>query len=232
MNHMIQLYALSYLLTDYIKQSLTSIVENASEQVEITVIDNKSEESTKIFEFIKPLIDSGKVKRYIQLKENVQIMAFNQALELFPPNRSERFFMLTELDLIVKHDWTKEIRRVMSDPRVSIAGSRLSLENYRHPNGGHVDDGVSCGFWMMALDVQHFNQYMPLHIALSDEKVRYYMTSRGNRIAKQSPLCIYHLGWDTHKDYPEYFKRKVAIAQGKEKWNIHNRSRVEFIYEK
>lgn len=226
---MIHLYALSYLLEKYNIKSLDSIVKNASEPVCITVIDNKSTASPKIFTHVKKLIDQGKIKRYIQLTDNVQIMAFNQAYQLFPPDNSEEFFMLTELDLLVQNvDWVKETRLMMKQPRVNITGFRLDPSNYKPPNGGHVDDGVSCGFWLMGLNTAQFNRIYPVDkMALEDNRVRNAMSIMGG-IPKQCPKTVYHMTWDAHKDYPAYFKLKADGIH----WNFDSKSKVEFIYEK
>lgn len=227
---MIHVYTLSYLLTDYIKQSLTSILDNASEPICLTIVDNKSDKSEELFNFIKPLIDKGQVKRYIQLKENVQIMALNQALLLYPPDNSESFFMLTELDIVVKQfDWITETRKMMKDGYI-LSGFRLSLENYVLPNGGHLDDGVSCGFWLMALKTNLFKKWIPLDTALMDNKVRWVMMSFGKM--KQNQNTVLHLAWNAHLDYPEYFEKKKRLGNGTEKWNKYNTSEIEFIYEK
>ena len=227
---MIHVYALSYKVEKYVRLSLDSMLENSSEKTCITVIDNKSESSDKIFKYVKPLIDSGHVKRFIQLKDNVQIMAFNQAYQMYPPDGSEEFFMFTELDLIVRNfDWIKETRIMMQEGHV-LSGFRLSLENYGPPHGGHMDDGISCGFWLMALNTKVFNGSVSLHHSLSDHRVREFMKRRGTM--KQNKNCLYHLAWNVHKDDPEYFCKKVDLARGKERWNLTERSPVEFVYER
>lgn len=223
---MIHVYALSYRVTDFVKSSLDSLLDNTSEKINLTIVDNKSKNSEEISKYVCSLVDQGKVNRYIQLEKNVQIMAFNQALNMYPPDNSEDFFVLTELDLIVKNfDWLKETRSMMKEGNV-LSGFRLSLENYKPPNGGHVDDGISCGFWLMALKKDLFFKVCPLNIALADHRVRWYMSNYGRM--KQNSNCLYHLGWDLHKIDPEYFNEKVKGI----KWNLYERSAIQFIHEK
>ncbi len=223
---MINMYGLSYLMPTYLEKSLNSMIDNASEEVCFTVIDNKTKNSDLNFSIVKPLVDSGKVKRYIQLTQNDMLNGFNRSFALFPPDDSEKFFIFTELDLIVKgFDWIQETRRMQET--ANLSGFKLSQENYVPPNQGHVEDGISVGFWLMGLNTQKFYQVMNQsngwNHPVQDHRLRSLMGTKA-----RSDKELYHLGWDIWKDDPEYFDRKLKGID----WSRRTCSPLEFVYER
>lgn len=226
----ISVYGLSYLMPEYILKSLPSMLDNTTEKLCFTVIDNKTKNSEEIFSIIKPLVDCGKVKRYIQLSGNDMLNGFNRGYALFPPDRSEDFFVFTELDLIVRgFDWVAETRRMQS--KAILSGFKLSDENYVPPNKGHMEDGISVGFWLMGLKTTQFNKVMSsvycMNQPVQDYKIRTMMSTQG-KITRDNDHELYHLGWDIWKDDPEYFDRKLKGID----WSQRTCSPVEFVYER
>lgn len=224
----VSVYGLSYQMPEYISKSLPSMLANLHEEVCFTVVDNKTENSAEIFSIVKPFIDSGKVKRYVQLAGNDKLNAFNRVFALYPPDESETFFVFTELDLIVgEFDWVRETRLMQKS--AILSGFKLGISNYVPPNGGHIDDGISVGFWLMGLNTKAFKNMMDRHNLwkhpVQDYKVRGFMSQQGKQARSNKEL--YHLGWDLWKDDEAYFARKVAGV----KWHEVSNSPIEFVYE-
>lgn len=218
---MIYVYGLTYRVVDYARRSINSIIENASEPIHFTVIDSKSENSDRIYnEVCRPLIHQGKIQNYVQLKKNANIIGLYQGYDLFPPDKTEQFFVFTELDLVVPGDWIKEIR----EADYQFCGFKLDETNYVYPNGGHTDNGHDCGYWLMSINRKIFDKVRPKKKGMMDRQLRQKFYDQGFKM-KQIQMPLYHLAWDLWKDDPQYFKKKVDGFE----WNIGLPSPIEFV---
>lgn len=215
---MIHVYGLSYYLSYYIEASIRSIVINASEPIYLTVVDNKSSNS----EFLRSrLISYGWCNRVIGMKDNSRGNALIDMVREYPPDDSEDFFVITDLDILVSDscDWIKELRECRAKG-ANIAGFNLSLENYVPPNRGHDTTGI--GWWLMLLDKNKFFN-LPKGVAYTDH---YLIGQLGPLHRAKSHL--YHQTWDVWKDYPEYWDLKEKGVP----WHEYKSNQIEEIYEK
>lgn len=217
---MIHVYGLSYYTTSYIIESINCIYGTSSEPIYLTVVDNKSENSDEIRTLVRKGSQVKGVNRLIGMKGNSRGNALIDVVRQFPPDDSEDFFVITDLDLRFPSNmcWAKELRDCRAKG-ANIAGFNLSKENYVWPNRGHDDVGI--GWWMMLLDKKRFFE-LPKNVAYTDH---YLISQLGPLYRASRPL--YHLNWDCWKDYPEYF----ALKDKGIPWNERTENEIEEIYE-
>lgn len=218
---MIHVYGLSYLLGGYIERSIIDISCNASEPIHFTIIDNKSESSDSIRQFAKGMIIKGFSSRLVGMKYNSRGNALIDIVRQFPPDDSEDFFVITDLDLHIPKDldWIKELRACRA-AGANIAGFDISLENYVPPNRGHTP-GVGIGWWLMLLGKKKFFE-LPKDVAYTDS---YLINELGPLHIGKGEL--YHLTFDAWKDYPDYF----ALKEKGIPWNKRDENEIEEVYE-
>jgi hypothetical protein len=180
---------------------------------------------------MKRLVDAGHIDCYIQLKNNSMIWAFQEAYRLNPPPDEEKFVMFSELDLIIPEnlDWVKETRKMQE--QAELTGFGLSLENYVPPNGGHLDDNITFGIWLMAINKGIYDKfskhYKQFNLPLADYKIRDLTLHYGGRVLK-GPNVLYHLGWDIWKVDKEYWEEKMKGIQ----WDKAHKPLLHYIYKK
>lgn len=219
---MIHVYGLSYLLHNYIRETINTIQFSASEKIHLTVVDNKSDESPAIRQMCRKFVDSSNrhVDRLVGMRHNSRGNALIDVVRMFPPDKSEDFFVITDLDLRVPDtlDWIKELRTCRANG-ANIAGFDISLENYVPPNRGHDKAGI--GWWLMLLDTKRFFE-LPKDVAYTDS---YLINQLGPLHRGKGEL--YHLTWDAWKDYPDYFAMKEKGIP----WSRRDNNEIEEIYE-
>lgn len=198
----IAIYGVAYRMPQYFERSIESIIKNASEPLNFTVIDSHSVRSAEMLEIGKRFLAEGKIQRFLAFKENVRGFGMFKALRDFPPDDSEDFFMLTDLDLIVPDntDWINLTRSAMQTREVS--GYRLGLTNYNLPNAGHTDDGTF-GNWLMSIQKGFLEREFPTRHNIQDYEIIVRARSR-----VQIKVDLYHQSWDLPADDPEYFAEK------------------------
>lgn len=222
---MIHVYGVGWRVPQYLARTVESLRRTASEPFKLIVADNRSVNSEAIAEWGARGIEDGSIDAFLGLEENIRGNALRTAYELFPPDTSESFFVFTDLDLVVPDDldWIAETRRMQSDPRLVASGFSLSLENYVPPNAGHDPDvnGHAMGVWLMGLKREPYERHFPDELPLVDH-VLLNTLGRHGRI-ERSRRTLYHLGWDLHRDDPEYW----ALKQQGIPWANNERCAVD-----
>lgn len=198
----LSIYGITYRVPKYAELSIDSIVKNASQEIEFTVVDSLSGKSPEIRDrILKPRVDSGKISRALFPNTNCRGYGLVESFYRFPP-KDEDFFIFTDLDLIVPEgcDWISKVREAMKEYK--LCGFSLSRENYVPPNGGHLEVGF--GYWLMGIRTDFFMEYCPRGENLLDTEWR----GAAGPSSYQIPDRLYHLGWDLYKDDPAYFEEK------------------------
>lgn len=213
---MINVYGLSYWMKEYVTLSLSSIARNASDAIDIYVVDNLSPRSQEIGDYCKDAIDRGELKKYIQMDRNVRGNALRTAYDLYPPE--EEFFVFTDLDVVVSFDWISKLKLAFNQG-YNIAGFTLATANYVPPNSGHNPDGI--GSWLMGIRKEAYER-LPKDVAYVDSYLRHMLAP-----CKQYKDELYHLGFDIWKDCPEYWEKHKTVAQP---WHQLEMGEVKFIY--
>lgn len=211
---MIHIYGLCYRILKYPDETIKRLRETASEDFHLTCIESRSCNSDKFFEWGMECLKNKKIQKFITSSTNSRGYGFNWSIKNFPPDNSEDFFIITDLDLLVpkNFDWIKEIREKMK--KNVICGFTLSNENYVSPNFGWNEHAVLknkiFGIWLMAIKrepllkvLEDFNKN---DIQIQDNKLIKEICKYGTRDIIDKKL--YHLGWDAWKDDPEYWKEK------------------------
>jgi len=219
---MIHLYGLTYRAPEYLRKSLDSIIQNSSEDLDITIVESNSEKSPEVrkviesYVFDKSQIGPNDKCRAMLMPGNTVGWGLLKAIDDFPPDSKDAdFFILTDLDLIVPTgcDWVSLIREAHEVRGRTLTGCTLSLENYVPPNHGYGGDSDSFGMWLMGVNIKQFKDFPrnPHHpsCALVDHHVRGFFQGRGIT-EKLLSIRLYHLGWDIWKDDPDYFEHKKA----------------------
>lgn len=204
---MIYVYGLCYWILDYAKKSVDSILKNASEPICLIVIEGRSKNSPQFLDWGKQALKENKIQKFIAADDNCKGSGMRWAIDNFPPDPSEDFVVLTDLDLVFMEDfdWIKATKEAMLSG-ASSSGFQLSPDNYIvPPNGGWNVNEASYGGWLLALKTKTFETY-PRNKDLQD----YLMIGHARQYGPQKQIKhrLYHLGWDSWKDDPEYFKEK------------------------
>jgi hypothetical protein len=222
---MIHVYGVCWRVPQYVQRTVDSLCRNASEDFRLVVVDNKSIRSRDIATWAERAVERGSVDLFLGLEDNIRGNALRTGYELSPPDDSEDFFMFTDLDLVVPDglDWIAETRRMQADPALVASGFSLSLENYVPPNSGHSPDvhGHAMGTWLMGLKRAAYERHFSDELPLVDHVLLNALAAHGR--IERSRRELYHLGWDLHRDDPEYWQLKLAGIP----WNTNTRCAVE-----
>ena len=225
---MITVYGLCYRILDYAQKTVDQLRETASENFNLICVESKSCNSEKFLSWALKELDNKKIQMFIASSTNCRGYGLKWAVENFPPNNSEDFFVLTDLDILVSKnvDWIKEIRKKME--KNVICGFTLSNENYVYPNSGwNENQNISSklfGVWLMAVKTNVFTKiYKDIDINLIDMNIISNMCQYGQRDIIDSKL--YHLGWNSWKDDESYWNDKIT------KNNWHSRKDIHETYE-
>jgi len=224
---MIHVYGLGWRMPEYIKKSTESILKNASEPINFTIIDNLSHKSTEIIDWAKNMKAEGKINNIVSLKENILGLGYIVGYEALPPDDSEDFFVFTDLDLIVPDglDWIAETRKAREDKKIIITGFGLGLSNYTDtPNYGHNPDpdGHAMGMWLMGINRKIFDAHYSSPW-FTDGTLTNTLKKHGTNFRIRKDL--YHLGWDLWRDDIEYWEMKKKGVN----WNITKKCEYEEI---
>ena len=211
---MINVYGLCYRILEYADKTVDSLRKNASENFNLICIESKSCNSNKFLEWGKNSLKENKINKFITSSTNCRGDGLRWAIENIPPDTSEDFIIITDLDLILppNTDWIKETRIKMK--KNVICGFTLSNENYTPPNWGWYEEKLIekklFGNWLMGLKIIPFFETLK---ELKNEKKQIEDHIIINKMCKYGTKDIidkklYHLGWDSWKDDPEYWKDK------------------------
>jgi hypothetical protein len=208
---MINLYGLTYRVPTYAIKSIDSLIRNASEPFSMTVCDNFSEGSSEIRDYLKQKVDSGDIKRALLFKENNIGWSLCTSLIEFPPDNSEKFFCLTDLDLVVPEgcDWISHIKKAHYQENCILTGCTLDMSNYYNtPNHGYGGDDDGFGIWLLGINTElYYRHFPPDRTNVVDFHMRQTFGMLG-RVKKILDIRLYHLAWDLWKDDLEYFQFK------------------------
>jgi hypothetical protein len=209
---MITVYGLCYRILDYAQKTVDRLRETASEDFNFVCIESKSCNSEKFLPWALQELKNKKIQRFLACTTNCRLYGFRYAIENFPPDDSEDFFVMTELDVLVPKnvDWIKEIRNKMQNNVIS--GFTLSNENYVKPNAGWDEKSniknKQFGVWLMGIKKDIFLKGLnTLNGELTDVKIVSFMSKNGEKDIIDQKL--YHLGWDSWKDDPDYWDYKL-----------------------
>ncbi len=196
---MIQVYGLVYYALEYAQRSIWSILATAGEEIDITVIDSRSSRSEEIASWGHQAVDDGLIRRFVSASTNCKGAGTVWAFNNFPPE--EDFAVFTDLDIIAKPGWLDQVKQGMQYNLVS--GFSLDMSNYVEPNFGFTEEGF--GNWLMGINIDFYRRYLEKYDHHQDSLI---IQEAGGLVSK-SPLELGHLGWDTWKDYPEYWQEKL-----------------------
>lgn len=211
---MIYIYGLCYRIVEYADKTINSLRETASEDFFLTCIEAKSCNSNKFYEWGIDSLKSKKIQRFITSSTNCRGYGYNWAIKNFPPDNSEDFLIMTDLDLLIDNfDWIKEIRKKMENN--VICGFTLNNKNYVYPNSGwhenFVKENKYFGMWLMAIKTKPFLEILNnMNENVEDMNIINKIKKYGNRDIIDKPL--YHLGWDTWKDDKDYWNDKKSCS--------------------
>lgn len=218
---MIKLYGLTYRVPQYAEKSIESILKNASEPIDFTVVDNLSSGSEKIRAYLRQLVSEKRISRALLMNCNAIGWGLVQAIQDFPPDDSETFFCVTDLDLVVPEgcDWVKTIRKA-HEGGAKLTGCTLDISNYVNtPNHGYGGDEDGFGIWLQGINKESFFKHYTLGQNLIDSSMIAAIRNSGGSVQKLLDIRLYHLAWDLWKDDPEYFQFKKInpgwVYQGK-----------------
>lgn len=215
---MIKVFGLAYYCQDYIAKSISSIVDNVDEQIELIVVENKSPHSKIIRESLKQFNRCGFISKAYCMMGNSRGNCLIDIARSELDGYNEDFFIITDLDILVpKCNLISKTREAISQG-YNVTGLSLSTINYTPPNSGFVD-GPGFGWWMMGIKTSEFLK-IPEGVACTDSFILNYLKS-----FKKFPDKCYHYGWDIWKDYPEYWTDK---ARGID-WNTYTDNTIEEI---
>lgn len=200
---MISVYSICYRNLPNTIESLESIVNTASQPLDITVVESESRPS--IATYLAEKVADKTISRAMLFKNNVRGVGLKKAIELFPPKGD--FFILTDLDVVVPSgaDWLGEIIRARQEGNI-MTGFPLNPVNYVPPNGGHSDNGFGC--WLMGVDTNVYINTYPKHWNIVDGKLIQQHMFYG-KVKRINEISLYHLGWDLWKTDESYFAQKV-----------------------
>lgn len=211
-------YGLAYHNIDHVLKSVDAI-KKYSENIIFNVIENKSPNSTVLRKELKARLGE-EIDTLIFFEENIGVSAFRHAYRICPPPPdTEDFIVFTELDVIPRFEWTQKLRHYFARKDIGVLGYDLTMKNYDEVlYAGHVgprdydrDLGlyeIPVGFWLAGVrkDIVEENvdyPYFRVDVKLGDK------AKDKGLIEARIPDQLYHLGWDTHKDYPDYFEKKT-----------------------
>ena len=203
---MIYVYGMAYWTLEYSKKSVQSMWENASEDFKLIIVEGHSERSEEFKAWREELKSKNQYYKYVKADKNCYGWGLIHARETIPPDDSEDFIILTDLDLIVPKgaDWIKEIREGLKTNWV--VGCDLSTENYKPPNWGFSPDCNEFGTWLMAIKKGLLTMF-PKGVNVQDHIVLHVCRQLGGTY-KKLPIKLFHCTWDTYWEYPEYWARK------------------------
>lgn len=222
---MIYLYGLCYRILQYADKTVERLRETASEDFNLICVESKSYKSNDFLIWAKQKIKEKKIQKFISSSTNCKGDGLRWAIENIPPDDSEDFFIMTDLDLLVPKnvDWIKEIRDKIKNN--VICGYTLSNENYVKPNWGwHENDVIqnkTFGTWLMGIKKEPFSKVLEnlkkRKLQIEDSLVIQEICKYGKRDIIDKKL--YHLGWDSWKDDPYYWddKQKIFPTNGWQK---------------
>lgn len=209
---MIHLFGVSFHSYMYVKNSIESILTAASEPFTFTVVDNHSDWSTsgteQIREMLREYVAAGKIKRALLMDGNYFGWGLVKALEDFPVDNTESFFMLTDLDLIVSHDWIQEARQAHAAGAI-LSGYSLDTSNYKPPNDGFSEFGF--GLWMVAANTEIYKKHHGISNNTIDSRMVNIFSQHGPVF--KSSTKLYHQTWDVFQDDPTYAAEKRKLGQ-------------------
>jgi len=222
-------YVLIYKEVDIIKQSLDSLSQ-LSNDLEIIVIENPSENSKKIKKYIDKLGKDSKISRHYLFDKNITNNAFDVVLhDELSHIIKHKLIVITDGDLTVEYpqDWLKESLKLMKYKDVFCAGSGLMLDNLPTKtfpdaatwvpeliNDTPFHEGrTGCHMLMMkGKDLASFLKWKDYNNkSFADGEInRFCYEVSKKKWARTNENLAYHLTWDLYQDLNnEYTKLKT-----------------------
>lgn len=214
---MITLYGLSFRNFPYVRKSIESLINNASEPFRFVVSDNPSDwpnsGTSQIRSFLSEMVNKGNLDKVLLFNNNNIGWSLVQAYKDFPPDDSESFFCMTDLDLAVDDgcDWIKEIRTAHDERGAVLTGCTLHMRNMVPPNWGYSGDSDGFGMWLMGINKSIFDKHHTSNINVIDSRMRVIFSDHGP-VEKLLSIRLYHMAWDNHLYDLEYAKYKRELG--------------------
>lgn len=202
---MIHVYAMTYWAEDYAKKSIASLKAHTQYPFRLTVVENKSPKDLSHLR--------GETDCWIQLETNAWETSLKLAYMIDPPRGD--IIVFTDLDLLIPDgvDWVEEVIKRLSYPEVGLVAFDLDTINYVPPNHGQLMSSQylarydafaePSGMWLATVRRAEADRFMETCVVSLDS-----FLMRSVSMHLRVPVPLYHLGWDTWKDYPEYFEKK------------------------
>lgn len=222
---MIHLYGVGFRNFSYVRKSLESLLNNASEPIILTVVDNPdnlpNSGTIQIRAYLTEQVNKGRIKRALFMNQNTIGWGLVQAIKDFPPDDSEPFFCMTDLDLVVDDgcDWIKQIRQVREIKQAVYTGCTLYMRNFVPPNQGYRGDEDDFGLWLVSADTKLYSRYVGFDTNTIDGHLIKIFKDLGH-VEKILDIRLYHMAWDNHLYDLEYANYKRSL---KEDWAFQSK---------
>jgi hypothetical protein len=232
-------YVVVFDQVEIIRKSLNFLAEH-SDDLELVVIENPSENTPEIGEIVGDLARAGKVARHYLFEENILGSVFSVVLEWERDTvRSRPLVLITEGDVTSSDpDWLEEqIHIVVNNPEVFACGVTLDPVNLpldAFPNAHewflpdratHDDYHESLGGLQLVLMRGHrladFVEWLRQNnLPFIDNLLRRYCYETvGMRLARTQRAKALHLTWDLYNDLTHpYTQNKLRPEMWPEWW--------------
>ena len=218
---MIPLYVICWRNFNIAEACLESIIETASEELEITVVSPNDKlpnsGTAQIRSYLQELACQNKIKRALFFEENVFGWGLMKAIEDFPPQSP--LFFCTDGDLILPEnvDWVGLSKKYHEDHWV-VTGCNLSTENYLPPNHGFSKEDENFGMWLQCLKTDWFWHFHGTQQNSIDSRIMDIARFTGGA-TKIREIEAIHTTWEIHDPNspyydPEYSQYKKERASG------------------
>lgn len=210
---MLDLYVICWRNFNICKDSLDSLIETASEPINITVANPNdflpNSGTEKIREYLRFLVKDGKIKRALLFEDNPFGFALMKSIELFPP--TEDLFFLSDGDLVVPKggDWVGLSKEYHARGH-SYTGFNLSTENYREPNWGFNSADENWGLWLCCANTQFFMERHGVFQNSIDSRLCGLAAGWGLGGIKIRELELLHATWSIHYPNDHYEDKEYA----------------------
>jgi hypothetical protein len=240
-------YVLVFDQVDIIKKCL-NFLTTYSDQLELVIVENPSDNTPKISKFIESLGKKGLIKRYYLFSENITsnavVTVFEKELELIEKNP---YVIITDGDLVSNDkSWLKEELNIMKmHPEVFACGISLDMSNLplkSFPEAASwipVDKSEEDDFYETAtgghLLMMRGNEFSAYHKwrskkgvkHIDSEMFKYCYNTLNMKWVRTKKSKAYHLTWDLYADKNHPYTKFRLKNSFKDTWYHKNTAKYE-----
>lgn len=243
-------YVLVYREVDIIKKSLDFFC-SLSNDLEIIVIENPSENTPIISQYINYLGNQGKIASYYLFEKNISNNAYDVILtHHLEQIKNHQHIIVSDGDVTVKNgkQWLHEAERIMKNEQVFCCGAELEtvnlpVESFPEATNwvppliskGRVNEGLT-GCHLLMLRGNELGLFMEWkkendnHFVDGELHKFCYQTLKKKWVRTKRNLA-YHLTWDLYKDLNNSYTKLKTTKSFKDTWyhkNISDFTVVEY----